>query len=88
MERSGERLWGAIREENKLAFFLPEWVNIMDLCISMGPPAARELYPISETIDTKLSAYSVCSSDPELSRRGAGGEIVFECPCLSASVCG
>ena len=65
MERSGERLWGAIREENKLAFFLPEWVNIMDLCISMGPPAARELYPISETINTKLSAYSVCSSEPD-----------------------
>jgi len=29
----------------------------------MGPPAARELCPISKTITTKLSAYSVISSE-------------------------
>ena len=54
---------GAIREENKLAFFLPEWVARMDQCFSMGPPAARELYSIFKAVITKLSEYSVYSSE-------------------------
>jgi hypothetical protein len=37
----------------------PEWTQ----CLGMGPPATRELYSIFKAVITKLSEYSVYSSE-------------------------
>jgi len=75
----------AIREENKLAFFFPNGSPEWTQCFSMGPPAAREFCPIPKTMNIKLSARSVVSS--EWSER-AVDKTVCVCPRLSAAVCG
>ena len=51
-------MMGAIREENKLAFFLPEWVARMDPMRQYGSSrSAGALFDL-KTVTTKLSVYS------------------------------
>ena len=70
----------AIREEKKLAFFFPNGSPEWTQCFSMGPPAARELCPIPKTMNIKLSAHSVGSS--EWSERAVNKAV---CVCLRPS---
>ena len=73
---------GALEEENKLAFFLPQGLARMNPMRQHGSSRSAGALPdLYESITTKLSVFSVCSSDPERAcareggqRRGAGGE--------------
>ena len=78
---------GALQEENKLAFFLPEGLARMNpMRQHRSSRSAGALSDLYEGITTKLS---VCSSEPDR-REGERvvNNLVCECPRLSAWVCG
>jgi hypothetical protein len=73
---------GALREEKKPAYFLPEGVARMDPMRQHGcSRSAGALSDLCESITTKLSVFSVCSSEPD-SREGERARDKEVCECL------
>ena len=57
---------GALEEENKLAFFLPQGLARMNPMRQHGSSCSAGALPDPyESITTKLSVFSVCSSEPD-----------------------
>jgi hypothetical protein len=85
-EIGGKHYGGPFGKKISWLFFFPKGSTEWTQCVSMGPPAARELCPISKTISTKLSVFSVVSSDPE--RREGERVVKSSAPALWNPACG